>query len=57
MQDCSCLCCVRTEDGPTGKRNDFEAAATHLLPHDPLAKKGLSGTLDHLIGDGHGRGG
>jgi hypothetical protein len=35
---------VRTDDGPTGKRNDFEAAATHLLPHDPVAKERLSGT-------------
>jgi hypothetical protein len=23
----------------TGKRNDFELAATHLLPYDPVAKK------------------
>jgi hypothetical protein len=35
---------VRTDGGPTGKRNVFEAAATHLLPHDPVAKKRLSGT-------------
>jgi hypothetical protein len=35
---------VRTDDGPTGKRNDFEAAATHFLPYDPVAKKRLSGT-------------
>jgi hypothetical protein len=35
---------VRTDDGPHGKRNDFEAAATHLLPYDPVAKKRLSGT-------------
>jgi hypothetical protein len=34
---------VRTDDGHTGKRNDFEAAATHLLPYDPVAKKRLSG--------------
>ena len=34
---------IRTDDGPTGKRNDFEAAATHLLPYDPVAKKRLSG--------------
>jgi hypothetical protein len=34
---------VRTDDGPTSKRNDFEAAATHLLPYDPVAKKRLSG--------------
>jgi hypothetical protein len=36
--------CVRTDDGPTGKRSDFEAAATHLLPYNPVAKKSLSGT-------------
>jgi hypothetical protein len=34
---------IRTDDGPTGKRNNFEAAATHLLPYDPVAKKRLSG--------------
>jgi hypothetical protein len=34
---------VRTDNGPTGKRNDFEATATHLLPYDPVAKKRLSG--------------
>jgi hypothetical protein len=35
---------VRTDDGPNGMRNDFEGAATHLLPYDPVAKKRLSGT-------------
>jgi hypothetical protein len=35
---------VRADDGPHGERNDFEAAATHLLPYDPVAKKRLSGT-------------
>jgi hypothetical protein len=35
----SAIASVRTDDGPTGKRNDFEAAATHLLPYDPVAKK------------------
>jgi hypothetical protein len=35
---------VRTDDGTTCKRNDFEAAATHLLPYDPVAKKRLSET-------------
>jgi hypothetical protein len=35
---------VRTDDGPYGKKNDFEAAATHLLPYDPVAKKRPSGT-------------
>jgi hypothetical protein len=35
---------VRTDDGPIGTRNDIEAAATHLLPYDPVAKKRLTGT-------------
>jgi hypothetical protein len=35
---------VRTDDGPNGKRNDFEAAATHLLPYNPVGKKRLSET-------------
>jgi hypothetical protein len=35
---------VRADDGPTGKRNDFEAAATQLLAYDPVAKKRLRGT-------------
>ena len=30
---------VRTDDGPQGMRNDFESAAVHLLPYDPVAKK------------------
>ena len=30
---------VRTDDGPQGMRNDFESAAAHLLPYDPVAKK------------------
>lgn len=30
---------VRTNDGPNGMRNDFEAAVAHLLPYDPVAKK------------------
>jgi hypothetical protein len=34
----------RTDDGLTGKRSDFEAAATHRLPCDPVAKKRLTGT-------------
>ena len=33
---------VRTDDGPDGKRNDFEAAASHLLPYDPVAKRRLA---------------
>ena len=30
---------VRTDDGPQGQRNDFESAAMHLLPYDPVVKK------------------
>lgn len=30
---------VRTDDGPNGKRNNFEMAATHLLPYDPVMKR------------------
>ena len=30
---------IKTDQGPTGMRNDFEAAATHLLPYDPVQKK------------------
>ena len=30
---------VRTDDGPNGMRNNFEAAVAHLLPYDPVAKK------------------
>ena len=30
---------IRTDSGPTGKRNDFEAAVAHLIPYDPVAKK------------------
>lgn len=30
---------VRNDTAPGGKRNDFEAAAAFLLPHDPVAKK------------------
>jgi hypothetical protein len=35
---------MRTDDGHTGKRSDFEAAATDILPYDPVAKKRLNGT-------------
>ena len=28
-----------TDDGPTGMQNDFKAAAAHILPYDPVAKK------------------
>jgi hypothetical protein len=30
---------VEEDDDPLGKRNDFEAAATHILPKDPVAKR------------------
>ena len=30
---------ICTDDGPTGMRNDFEAAAAHILPYDSVAKK------------------
>ena len=30
---------VKMDDGPNGMRNDFEAAAVHLLPYDLAAKK------------------
>ena len=30
---------VRNDKGETGKRNDFEATASFILPHDPVAKK------------------
>ena len=33
---------VRNDNGPTGKLNDFEATASFLLPHDPVAKKRTS---------------
>jgi hypothetical protein len=30
---------VKTDSGDNGKRNDFEAAVTHLLPYDPVVKR------------------
>ncbi len=30
---------INTDDGPNGKRSDFEATAAYLLPYDPVAKK------------------
>ena len=30
---------IRTDKAPGGMRSDFEAAAAHLLPYDPVAKK------------------
>ena len=35
---------VRMDDGPNGMRNDFENAAAHLLPYDPVATKRAAGT-------------
>lgn len=34
---------VDTDDGPNGKRNNFEATASYLLPYDPVAKKRQAG--------------
>ncbi len=30
---------IKTDQSATGMRNDFEAAASHLLPYDPVQKK------------------
>ena len=30
---------IKTDNGPEGMRNNFEATAAHLLPYDPVAKK------------------
>jgi hypothetical protein len=30
---------VRNDSGPSGKMNDFEATASFILPHDPVARK------------------
>ena len=35
---------VRTDDGVIGMRSDFEKAAAHLLPYDPVARKQTGGT-------------
>ena len=37
LQAAMALC--RNDNGPDGKMNDFEATASFLLPHDPVAKK------------------
>ena len=34
---------IKTDNGPEGMRNNFEATAAHLLPYDPAAKKRSSG--------------
>ena len=33
------IAAIRTDEGPNGKRNNFEDAASYLLPYDPVAKK------------------
>ena len=35
---------MRTDDGVNGMRSDFEKAAAHLLPYDPVARKQAGGT-------------
>ena len=35
---------VRTDDGVNRMRSDFEKAAAHLLPYDPIARKWTAGT-------------
>jgi hypothetical protein len=30
---------IKTDQSTNGLRNDFEAAATHILPYDPMQKK------------------
>ena len=34
---------VQTDDGANGMRSDFERAAAHLLPYDPIAQKRSAG--------------
>ena len=33
---------LKTDNGPNGLRNNFERAMSHLLPYDPVAKKGAT---------------
>ena len=35
---------VQTDDGANGMRSDFERAAAHILPYDPVVQKWLVGT-------------
>ena len=35
---------IRMDNGADGMRNDFEKAAAHLLPYDPVAKKRAAAT-------------
>ena len=34
---------IKTDNGPEGMRNNFEATAAYLLPYDPVAKKRSGG--------------
>ena len=34
---------IKTDNGPEGMRNNFEATAAHLLPYDPVAKNRSGG--------------
>jgi hypothetical protein len=45
---------IKADDGPTGKRSDFEATASFLLPYDPVAKKRQSSSKrdhDSIVSD------
>ena len=35
---------VRTDKGPVGMQNDFEACVAHILPYCPVSKKRTTGT-------------
>ena len=37
------MACVKTGNGPNGMQSNFEQAAAHLLPYDPVAKKQATG--------------
>ena len=39
---------IKTDNGPQGMGNDFEATAAHLLPYDPVAKKRSNGKKRNL---------
>ena len=34
---------IKTDNGPNGMQSNFEQAAAHLLPYDPVAKKQATG--------------
>jgi hypothetical protein len=38
------MAAVRTDKGPDGMRNDFEACVAHIVPYCPVAKKRTAGT-------------